>query len=110
MDQTRRRHLDQSNRRGDIAKDSSFHVWERHRCPLHPATLRQRLECQLGQFASHLLPNPGTTSCIQLRADAVGYAVNQLLSTAATSEQCKPNQFQVGLYPFIVNTSIPTSL
>jgi Flp pilus assembly protein TadG len=47
-------------------------------------------------------PNPGTTSCIQLRADAVGYAVNQLLSTANSSEQVT-NQFRVGLYPFIVN-------
>jgi Flp pilus assembly protein TadG len=43
---------------------------------------------------------PGTTSCIQLRADAVGYAVNALLSTAASSEQIT-NQFKVGLYPFI---------
>ena len=47
-------------------------------------------------------PNPGTTSCIQLRADAVGYAVNQLLSTANNSEQVT-NQFRGGLYPFIVN-------
>jgi Flp pilus assembly protein TadG len=45
-------------------------------------------------------PTAGTTSCIQLRADAVGYAVNQLLSTAANSELVT-NQFQVGLYPFI---------
>ena len=52
-------------------------------------------------------PNPGTTSCIQLRADAVGYAVNQLLSTANSSEQVT-NQFRVGLYPFIA-ISIPTS-
>jgi len=44
----------------------------------------------------------GTSSCIQLRADAVGYAVNQLLSTAASSEVVT-NQFQVGLYPFIQN-------
>ncbi len=43
---------------------------------------------------------PGTTSCIQLRADAVGYAVNALLSTAASSEKVT-NQFRVGLYPFI---------
>jgi Flp pilus assembly protein TadG len=42
----------------------------------------------------------GTTACIQLRADAVGYAVNQLLTTAAGSEQVT-NQFRVGLYPFI---------
>ena len=47
----------------------------------------------------------GTTSCIQLRADAVGYAVNQLLTTAASTEANDgiPNQFQVGLFPFIQN-------
>jgi Flp pilus assembly protein TadG len=47
----------------------------------------------------------GTTSCIQLRADAVGYAVNALLSQAATTEANDgvTNQFQVGLYPFIQN-------
>ncbi len=50
-------------------------------------------------------PNPGTTSCIQLRADAVGYAVNALLQEAYTTEQTTgiSNQFRVGLYPFIVN-------
>jgi hypothetical protein len=42
----------------------------------------------------------GSTACIQLRADAVGYAVTQLLSTAASSEHVT-NQFQVGLFPFI---------
>jgi Flp pilus assembly protein TadG len=45
-------------------------------------------------------PTAGTTSCIELRADAVGYAVNELLSTAASSEIVS-DQFQVGLYPFI---------
>jgi Flp pilus assembly protein TadG len=45
-------------------------------------------------------PTSGTTSCIQLRADAVGYAVTTLLSTAAASEQVT-NQYQVGLFPFI---------
>ena len=42
----------------------------------------------------------GTSACIQLRADAVGYAVNELLTTAAASEVVT-NQFRVGLYPFI---------
>ncbi len=42
----------------------------------------------------------GTSACIQLRADAVGYAVTQLLSTAYSSEVVT-NQFRVGLYPFI---------
>jgi Flp pilus assembly protein TadG len=50
-------------------------------------------------------PTPGTTSCIQLRMDAVGYAVNQLLSTAATTEtnDAITHQFRVGMYPFIQN-------
>ncbi len=50
-------------------------------------------------------PTAGTTSCIQLRADAVGYAVNQLLATASATETTDniSNQFKVGLYPFIVN-------
>jgi len=50
-------------------------------------------------------PTAGTASCIQLRMDAVGYAVNQLLSTAATTESNSgvANQFRVGLYPFIQN-------
>jgi len=47
----------------------------------------------------------GTNSCIQLRADAVGYAVNALLSEASTTETSDgvSNQFQVGLFPFIQN-------
>jgi Flp pilus assembly protein TadG len=44
--------------------------------------------------------SPGTDSCIQLRLDAVGYAVNQLLS-AANSQEVIANQYRVGLYPFI---------
>jgi Flp pilus assembly protein TadG len=45
----------------------------------------------------------GTTSCIQLRADAVGYAVNALLSQATATESSDnvSNQFHVGLFPFI---------
>jgi Flp pilus assembly protein TadG len=47
----------------------------------------------------------GTTSCIQLRADAVGYAVTHLLTTAANTEAGNnlANQFRVGLFPFIQN-------
>ena len=45
-------------------------------------------------------PMPDTSACIQLRADAVGYAVQQLLATAASSEVVA-NQYRVGLYPFI---------
>ncbi len=44
----------------------------------------------------------GTANCIQLRADAVGYAVNQLFKTAVDpSVQKVPNQFRIGLYPFV---------
>jgi Flp pilus assembly protein TadG len=45
-------------------------------------------------------PQPGTSSCIQLRLDAVAYAVQQLLSFAKQTATL-PNQFAVGLYPFI---------
>src|SRR5262249_18366164 len=49
-------------------------------------------------------PNPGTTSCIQLRAAAVGNAFNPLLSTAYNAESGNhlTDQFKVGLFPFIV--------
>lgn len=43
---------------------------------------------------------PDTSACIQLRADAVAYAVQQLLQTAQTTASV-PNQFSVGLYPFV---------
>ncbi|WP_296516535.1 pilus assembly protein TadG-related protein [Rhodopseudomonas sp.] len=44
----------------------------------------------------------GTSACIQLRADAVGYAVQQLLLTANSTAKVA-NQFRIGLYPFIQN-------
>jgi Flp pilus assembly protein TadG len=45
-------------------------------------------------------PTDGTDACIQLRADAVGYAVNQLFITANATAKVA-NQFRIGLYPFI---------
>ena len=50
-------------------------------------------------------PTAGTTSCIQLRLDAVGYAVTKLLSHAQTTETNTntTNEFRVGLYPFVRN-------
>jgi len=45
-------------------------------------------------------PTDGTDDCIQLRLDAVGYAVNQLFATANASAKVT-NQFRIGLYPFI---------
>ena len=44
----------------------------------------------------------GTANCIQLRADAVGYAVNQLFIVANDPQYKKvPDQFKIGLYPFV---------
>jgi Flp pilus assembly protein TadG len=50
-------------------------------------------------------PTDGTTSCIQLRADVVGNAVNALLSQANSTESSDgvTDQFEVGLFPFIQN-------
>jgi Flp pilus assembly protein TadG len=45
-------------------------------------------------------PTDGTDACIQLRLDAVGYAVNQLFVTANASMKVA-DQFRIGLYPFI---------
>jgi Flp pilus assembly protein TadG len=42
----------------------------------------------------------GTDECIQLRLDAVGYAVTELFKTANDSKKV-PDQFRIGLYPFI---------
>ncbi len=46
-------------------------------------------------------PTAGTSSCIQLRADAVGYAVTRLASRPRAEQRGVTNQFQVGLFPFI---------
>jgi len=56
-------------------------------------------------------PSAGTTQCIQLRADAVGYAVNALLAQAAATESSDgiSNQFRVGLFPFIQNLCTSTA-
>jgi len=52
------------------------------------------------QTAVTSCPQPGTNSCIQLRVDAVGSAI-QLLLQQAVSTQAVNNQYRVGLYPFI---------
>jgi Flp pilus assembly protein TadG len=53
----------------------------------------------------------GTSQCIQLRADAVGYAVTALLSAATNKEAATgvSNEFRVGLFPFIQNMCAPGS-
>jgi Flp pilus assembly protein TadG len=47
-------------------------------------------------------PADGTDNCIQLRLDAVGYAVNELFKTANSSMKVT-DQFRIGLYPFITD-------
>lgn len=44
----------------------------------------------------------GTSACIQLRTDAVGSAVQQLIQTAQANSSIA-NQYRIGLYPFIAN-------
>jgi hypothetical protein len=45
-------------------------------------------------------PTDGTDACIQLRLDAVGYAVNQLF-VMANQLEVVASQFRISLYPFI---------
>jgi Flp pilus assembly protein TadG len=45
-------------------------------------------------------PKDGDDACIQLRVDAVGYAVTELFKTANASKKVT-DQFRIGLYPFI---------
>jgi hypothetical protein len=47
-------------------------------------------------------PTAGTDACVQLRLDAVGVAMNALFSTAPTYQKI-PNQFRIGLYPYITS-------
>ena len=63
-----------------------------------PASLNT--DPSFGLAAATSCPTPGTDGCIQLRLDAVGYAVTQLFITANASEKVT-NQFRIGLYPFI---------
>jgi Flp pilus assembly protein TadG len=53
-----------------------------------------------GVPAASSCPSEGTDACIQLRADAVGYALTQLFQTA-NADETVANQFRIGLYPFI---------
>jgi Flp pilus assembly protein TadG len=53
-----------------------------------------------GLSAVSSCPTAGTDACIQLRLDAVGYALTQLFVTANADEKVA-NQFRIGLYPFI---------
>jgi Flp pilus assembly protein TadG len=76
-----------------------------------PATFTSGTNVQNGKYVNwtntpvSTCSTAGTTSCIQLRADAVGYAVTALLSQANSTESNDgvTDQFQVGLFPFIQN-------
>jgi Flp pilus assembly protein TadG len=62
-----------------------------------------------GLSAVSSCPTEGSASCIQLRADAVGMALNATVAqngldglfATANKSQVVTNQFQIGLYPFI---------
>ena len=54
------------------------------------------------RVANDYCPSAGQANCIQLRLDAVAYAVQQLLQTAQTTALVA-NQFSVGLFPFITH-------
>ncbi len=70
--------------------------------PTSPATfitgLPNTLYAALATVAS--CSTDGTDACIQLRADAVGTAVNQLFANAKATAKI-PSQYRIGLYPFI---------
>ena len=80
-------------------------------CPNNPPT-NQSIACVgydlsrtnggATRVANDYCPQPETSACIQLRLDAVAYATQQLLQAAQLAETL-PNQFRVGLYPFIVH-------
>jgi Flp pilus assembly protein TadG len=68
-------------------------------------------DSKFGLAASSSCPTAGTDSCIQLRLDAVGFAVNAtqaangvsgLLELAQNKEKVA-DQFRIGLYPFITD-------
>jgi len=61
------------------------------------------------RVANDYCPTPGLSTCIQLRIDAVAYAVQQLLAYAPT-KQTLPSQYRVGLFPFIVHMQTLLSL
>ena len=51
-------------------------------------------------------PTDGTDACIQLRLDAVGYALNDPTNgmfALARQKTIVTNQFRIGLYPFITD-------
>ncbi len=54
-------------------------------------------------------PQPYAANCIQLRVDAVAYAVQQLLQYANQTATLT-NQFSVGLYPFIAHMQAYTPI
>jgi Flp pilus assembly protein TadG len=49
-------------------------------------------------------PTAGTDACIQLRLDAVGYALTDLFQYASDPQYLLvPSEFRIGLYPFITS-------
>ena len=79
--------------------------------------------CHLRHTGGFILPNStpyssassGDIPCIQLRVDAVGFALNATkaangvsgLFETANNVAVIPNQFRIGLYPFIQDALLP---
>ena len=57
------------------------------------------------RVANDYCSSPSLPGCIQLRIDAVSYAVQQFLQTAQSTQNV-PNQFAVGLFPFATNGQV----
>ena len=74
-----------------------------------PASLNT--DPNFGLTAATSCPTAGTDGCIQLRLDAVGFALNATqaangvngLLALAQSDEVVTNQFRIGLYPFITD-------
>src|SRR3982074_1517639 len=96
--------VSQSLLQNPITKPSTLSVPKQN--PGLPNSMLPGLPASLTSGNANSLPSvsacstDGTDACIQLRADAVGYAVQQLLLTANATARV-PNQFRIGLYPFI---------
>jgi Flp pilus assembly protein TadG len=68
-------------------------------------------DSRFGMAAATSCPTAGTDACIQLRLDAVGFALNATLASngvdgllaLAQKKEIVTNEFRIGLYPFITD-------
>jgi len=68
-------------------------------------------DSRFGMAAASSCPTAGTDACIQLRLDAVGFALNATMAAngvdgllaLAQEKEIVSNEFRIGLYPFITD-------